>query len=288
MKMKTMTMIAALSLAVFAVGAEKAPAEIEENDDDGMLASVGRYFDFHSELTVYSAYIWRGQILYDTPVWQPAQNICLKFGENAEYGWIKTRLWSNWAINAYKKPHRFGNMSIVDETVSYNKTFFDSLDAEAGVIMYQFPNRHGSGMRDTDEFLAGLLWRNAYLTPRAYVYWDFDTNGHNPENMLYFDFDFTHAFKLTDALSLVLGSGFGVANGPYMDHYTKGRMNGEAFNNFHTDASLYYQVTKWLKAGCSLSYYYSLSRQVRHSNYDMHDAYNAGILRGGVHLVADF
>lgn len=40
--------------------------------------------------------------------------------------------------------------------------------------------------------------------------------------------------------------------------------------------------------GGSLSYYYSLSRQVRHSRYDMHENYNAGILRGGIHFVANF
>ena len=172
--------------------------------------------------------------------------------------------------------------------MSYNYPAFDCLDVETGFILYQFPNRHASGMRETDEFLAGVRWRNPYLTPRAYVWWDFDSNGHNDENMLYFDFDFSHAFALTDALTLTLGSGFGVANGSYMDHYSKGDVNGVAFNNFHSDLGLYYQLTEWLKVGGSLSYYYSLSRQVRHSRYDLHDHYNAGILRGGIHLVANF
>ena len=39
-----------------------------------------------------------------------------------------------------------------------------------------------------------------------------------------------------------------------------------------------------LKVGASLTYFYNLSRQVRHSSYDMHESYNAGILRGGIHL----
>ena len=113
-------------------------------------------------------------------------------------------------------------MSIVDERVGYVKTFFDCLDFDVGAIMYQFPNRHASGMRETDELLAGVTWRNPYVTPSFYVWWDFDTNGHNDDNALFFDFDFSHAFKITDELSLNLGSGFGVANGSYMDHYTRG------------------------------------------------------------------
>ena len=289
-----MRKILTLCVALFLAGAapaetasaapEAAPVVLEEKTDSPLAAFV----DLDLELTFYSAYIWRGQIMFDTAVWQPAGNVWLKPGEAAEYGKIKLRAWSNFAINGYKGPHRFGGMSIVDETVSYNYTAFDCLDVETGFILYQFPNRHASGMRETDEFLAGVRWRNPYLTPRAYVWWDFDSNGHNDENMLYFDFDFSHAFALTDALTLTLGSGFGVANGSYMDHYSKGDVNGVAFNNFHSDLGLSYQLTEWLKVGGSLSYCYSLSRQVRHSRYDLHDHYNAGILRGGIHLVANF
>ncbi len=283
--MKTLVKLCALVMLALPVLAEETKPEIIEETDDSILE---RYFALDAELTFYSSYIWRGQIMFSTAVWQPAANLWVKLGEDAEFGKIKLRCWSNWAIDGYKKPHRFGGMSIVDETVSYNYTAFDCLDFETGFILYQFPNRHSSGMRETDEFLAGVRWRNPIITPQFYVWWDFDSNGHNPENMLYYDFDFSHIFKLTDDVSLRLGSGFGVANGPYMEHYSKGDVDGVAFNNFHSDVALYYQLTDWLKIGGSFSYYYSLSRQVRHSRYDMHENYNAGILRGGIHLVANW
>ena len=75
-----------------------------------------------------------------------------------------------------------------------------------------------------------------------------------------------------------------MANGSYMDHYTRGDVDGVAFNYFHNDLGLWYKINKHLKVGASLTYFYNLSRQVRHSSYDMHESYNAGILRGGVHL----
>ena len=269
--------------------ADKPAAEAEDTPPPELEDAAFRgWLEASTELSFYSAYVWRGQILFDRPVWQPAQNLLLKFGENAEYGALKFRLWANFAIDGNKPPHRFGGMSIVDERVGYVKTFFDCLDFDVGAIFYQFPNRHARGLRETDEFLAGVKWRNPYLTPSFYVWWDFDENGHNDENALFFDFDFTHAFAITDALSLNLGSGFGVANGSYMDHYTHGGVDGVAFNYFHHDLGLWYMITDNVKIGTSLTYFYNLSRQVRHSSYDMHDHYNAGILRGGVHLAVSW
>ncbi len=259
-----------------------------EPADETYVDILDRYVDLSTELAFYSAYVWRGQILFDRPVWQPAQNIFIKFGENAEYGALKFRFWANFAIDGNKPPHRFGGMSIVDERIGYVKTFFDCLDFDVGAILYQFPNRHSRGLRETDEFMAGVKWRNKYVTPSFYVWWDFDENGHNADNSLFFDFDFTRSFAITDDLSLNLGSGFGVANGSYMDHYTKGGIDGPAFNYFHHDVGLWYKITGNFKIGASLTYFYNLSRQVRHSSYDMHESYNAGILRGGLHAAVSW
>ncbi|MBR1588928.1 MAG: hypothetical protein IJ658_11460 [Kiritimatiellae bacterium] len=282
-------------LAAGVLCAAEAPAERKGSDAAAEAPAVeredsffDRYIDLSTEIAFYSAYVWRGQILFDRPVWQPAQNVLLKLGENAEYGALKARFWANFAIDGNKPPHRFGGMSIVDERVGYVKTFFDCLDFDVGAIFYQFPNRHSRGMRETDEAIAGVRWRNPYVTPSFYVWWDFDENGHNDENSLFFDFDFARAFAITEDLSLNVGSGFGVANGSYMDHYTRGGVDGVAFNYFHSDLGLWYKILGNVKVGASLTYFYNLSRQVRHSSYDMHDHYNAGILRGGMHLAVSW
>ena len=290
--MKTKILLASFLAAAVACAADSstkppavtAPAARSEAAEEQEVSFLDKYIDLSTELAFYSAYVWRGQILFDRPVWQPAQNIFVKLGENAEYGAFKFRFWANFAIDGNKPPHRFGGMSIVDERVGYVKTFFDCLDFDVGGIFYQFPNRHSRGLRETDEFIAGVKWRNPYITPSFYVWWDLDENGHNADNALFFDFDFTHNFALTDDLSLNVGSGFGVANGSYMDHYTRGGVDGVAFNYFHSDVGIWYKILDNVKVGASLTYFYNLSRQVRHSFYDMHEHYNAGILRGGVHL----
>ena len=166
--------VAALAAALVCGFVCAADATVEEPVDDPEVSILDKYVDLSTELAFYSAYVWRGQILFDRSVWQPAQNVFFKFGENAEYGALKFRLWANFAIDGNKPPHRFGGMSIVDERVGYVKTFFDCLDFDVGAIMYQFPNRHSRGLRETDELLAGVKWRNPYVTPSFYVWWDFD------------------------------------------------------------------------------------------------------------------
>ena len=85
-----MAAIAAALACGFASCAETAE---EEPVDSPYMSILDKYIDLSTELSFYSAYVWRGQILFDRPVWQPAQNVFLKFGENAEYGAIKFRFW---------------------------------------------------------------------------------------------------------------------------------------------------------------------------------------------------
>ncbi len=134
MNLKTMALGAA-ALAAAGTLAQTAEAETKPEVVEEERSLLDDYVDLDLELTFYSAYVWRGQIMFDTAVWQPAGNLWLKLGRDADYGRIKLRGWANMAINGYKGPHRFGGMSIVDETVSYNCTAFDCLDFETGVIM---------------------------------------------------------------------------------------------------------------------------------------------------------
>ena len=100
--------VAALAAALVCGFVCAADATVEEPVDDPEVSILDKYVDLSTELAFYSAYVWRGQILFDRSVWQPAQNVFFKFGENAEYGALKFRLWANFAIDGNKPPHRFG------------------------------------------------------------------------------------------------------------------------------------------------------------------------------------
>ena len=276
--MKLAVLAGATLLTAFA-----ARAEVEEDE-----VTWRRWVRLSTEANVYSAYIWRGQILVDTPCWQPAQNVFLNLGEDAAYGAVKGRLWGNFTMFRTQGPHHFAGMSIVDETISYVKSFDNGLDLETGFILYQFPTRRDETIRDTEEFLAGARWRNPWITPRFYVWWDFAESGHNGTDQLYFDFDFTHDFKILENLTVRPGFGFGIGNDTYMASYSRDVVRSTAFNNFHGDIVADYRVCDHFSVGCSLSYYFNLSRHVRDSPYLVSGDFDSGILRGGIHLKVDW
>ena len=88
MTMKRILMAAALlASALPARGASTAEEAAAVSAPAGTLLDA--YVDLDLELSFYSAHLWRGQILCDTAVWQPAGNLWLKLGEAGEYGRIK-------------------------------------------------------------------------------------------------------------------------------------------------------------------------------------------------------
>lgn len=92
MTMKRILIAAALlASALPARGASTAEEAAALSAPAGTLldAYVDLDLELSLELSFYSAYLWRGQILFDTAVWQPAGNLWLKLGEAGEYGRIK-------------------------------------------------------------------------------------------------------------------------------------------------------------------------------------------------------
>ena len=88
--MKTKILLASFLAAAVACAADSstkppadtAPAARSEAEEQE-VSFLDRYIDLSTELAFYSAYVWRGQILFDRPVWQPAQNIFVKLTASA-------------------------------------------------------------------------------------------------------------------------------------------------------------------------------------------------------------
>lgn len=244
---------------------EKALVEDEESVWDRL----------HSKTTVgiYSAYLYRGRILCDEPVWQPSEKISFDLPE--EMGSVHAFIWSNWNLNKNNKPGRFGGLQSLDYILNYTKSF-GPVDFDVGHFWYTYPN---SGSPSTAEFFVGAKWRNAFVTPTVYLSWDYADTARNGTDALYAEFDFSHDFRLNDRLTFTLSSGFSIANQDYMEF--KCGVNKTEFATFKTAGALSYRLTDSLTVGASLAYWYELSHTVRHSTYDCEDAYNQ-ILVGGV------
>lgn len=254
---------------------ENPPELVEKEDGEKNLISSETSLDF------LSAYVWRGQICCDEPVWQPSETLSLNM---KDYGSLNANVWGSFYVNDNKKPRQYAGLHEVDLAASYTKSF-DALDLDLGHVWYTFPHQAKQGVHTTSEFYAGTAYNNDYITPSAYIYWDYSDNGGNDTDAVYAEFMFSHEFELTDKLSLELASGFGVADAAYMRYYSD--VNSAEFNDFQSRIGTSYALTDHISVGASLTYYYELSHTVRHSDYDCRDDYNQ-ILVGGVNLTASF
>lgn len=234
-----------------------------------------RYFGSKTVVGVYSAYVYRGRILCNEPVWQPSETLTLNLPE--DLGAVHGLAWSSLYLTPGHDPSRFAGMQSLDYIANYTKSL-GPVDLDLGHFWYTYPN---SDTHSTGELFAGAKYNNAYVTPMAYVWWDYADTGGNDPDTVFAEFALSHAFALTDKLSLDVSSGFGVADGAYMRY--KCGVNSAEFNYFRSGLALSYAVSEQVTVGASLVYWYELSHTVRHSGYDCEDDYNQ-ILVGGVNV----
>jgi hypothetical protein len=110
----------------------------------------------------YSAYVWRGQVLVDNPVFQPSAYIGIeKFSAS---------VWGNYSFDDDK-------WTELDYTLDYT-TGLDALSPKlekvnlsVGYIYYDFPDLPAGC--DSQELYA-TVGVDTFLSPSAAVYWDFD------------------------------------------------------------------------------------------------------------------
>jgi len=197
-----------------------------------------------SELAFYSGYIWRGQVINDEPVLQPAATISPGDGATSFNVWGNFDLTDNGAD---------GDFSEVDLSIESQlpAALWDAKDWDVGVgfIEYLFPNTGADGTREVFLSLQGSY---PLLAPRAAVYWDIDeTNGDG----FYFSFGLARGFALRhvlEGLSAELDFSVAFATSGYNAFYF-----GEgqtAFNDGNVGLRLRYPVNERLTVGGDLAY----------------------------------
>jgi hypothetical protein len=174
-----------------------------------VLATDEQIVTFGVSADYYSKYIWRGQVLDDKSVLQPAASI-------SAYGFTGS-LWGN--MNLADKdnivPDNAGEFSEFDWTLDYTAVIpgIEWLTGSVGVIYYRFPNQ---SYDPTTEIYGGLSLPNAPLTPYFKWYRDVDEIKGS-----YFQFGLGHTIEKVCVMSedcscdLQLGASFGWGNTPY-------------------------------------------------------------------------
>jgi hypothetical protein len=202
-----------------------------------VLATDEQIVTFGVSADYYSKYIWRGQVLDDKSVLQPAASI-------SAYGFTGS-LWGN--MNLADKdnivPDNAGEFSEFDWTLDYTAVIpgIEWLTGSVGVIYYRFPNQ---SYDPTTEIYGGLSLPNAPLTPYFKWYRDVDEIKGS-----YFQLGIGHTIekvaKWSDSLycDLAIGASLGWGNRAYDRGYFG--VDGACANDFTFTVGLPVTVNSW-------------------------------------------
>jgi hypothetical protein len=176
--------------------------------------------DFGVDLAFVNKYVWRGLLLTDGPVFQPAATL--------GYKGASICVWGNLDLdNVNDNAGEFNEIDLVlDYTHSINE-----FSLSGGLIYYDFPN---TDFRSTLELYvaAGV---DILLQPTLTVYFDVDQ-----AEGFYGTLGLSHSFDLPDSdfasWSLDLAATVGLGSSQYVDYYFAVR--NTAFTDFYAEGSL--------------------------------------------------
>lgn len=178
--------------------------------------------DVNVDLPVLSAYVWRGQVLNDEAVVQPALNVVS--------GGFGVNVWGNYNTtdNVTEDP----DFSEIDLTVSYGGKL-GPVGYGVGVIEYLFPNTAYSGTR---EIYASLSLPDAPVIPTLGVYRDIDE-----ADGFYATLGLSKSMALGDKATLGLSVSLGAGDEDYNTFYFG--VDDAALNDANVSASVSFALT---------------------------------------------
>ncbi len=233
----------------------------------GTAAAEDKVVTFGVSADYYSKYIWRGQVLDNKSVFQPAVSA-------SAYGFTGS-IWGNMELTDSSRivPDNAWEFSEFDYTLDYTAKIpgIDWLNGSVGVIYYRFPNQIYD---PTTEIYGGLSLPSVVLTPSFKWYRDVDVVKGS-----YFQFGIGHTLEKIYIVNdkcycnLVLGASYGWGNSIYNNGYF-GVDSGRS-NDLTLTAGLPITVDVWTIKP-SINYSTMLSDSIRENTYES-DNFWAGV-----------
>lgn len=205
----------------------------------------------NTDLPVLSAYVWRGQVLNDEAVFQPALNMTK--------GGLGLNVWGNFNLtDAASDDPEF---SEIDLTLSYGGKV-GSVGYGVGVIEYLFPNTTvttdagSSALPGTRELYVSLSLPDLPIVPAVSVYRDVDE-----ADGTYASFSAGYCKSLADKLCLGLSASIGMADADY-DRFYFG-VDEAALNDANVGATLSYALLSNLTVTPGVQYTWLLDGDIK-------------------------
>jgi uncharacterized protein (TIGR02001 family) len=252
--MKKFISIVAVGMAAGLVCAQEAVMVEEQSSDVSVGADVG----------LYSAYVWRGQVLNDNMVVQPSVTVAK--------GPFSLNIWGNW--NASQ--NAASDTGEIDYTAAYTLLDTDAVTMDIGAIFYTFPG-NGNEASPTEEVFASTTFNNVLFTPVASIYYDVDQ-----VDGFYGNLAISQGVEISDAMTAEIGGSIGYGTKNYNQYYFGNNTHNGAVNDYNVYVSTEYALTENLSLGALLQYT-ALDSGVDDSGYEAND-----LLWGGVNLSYSF
>lgn len=215
------------------------------------IASAQEEITVDASLDYMGKYIWRGQLVTDDPVLQPAVNV--------GYDKFTLSVWGNMELTSVNGETQ--EFTEIDYTLDYTDALpeMDGVTYSLGAIHYQFPRAATvaapNGSQTTTELYAGLGF-DTILSPTVTLYHDIDEAGG-----LYASFGVSHSIDISEyALmddmvnSVDLAASLGYGDGNYNEDYWGGPGAVDCFNDFVLSATLPIELCEYATLNASCNY----------------------------------
>jgi hypothetical protein len=267
--MKTLMFMAMMMVAtVCGVSAQEAAAPaapaVAPKEEESKLA-------FAATLDLYSAYVWRGAVVNDRPVWQPGATVSYATGD---YGTFSGNVWGNFDMTDRKSHTKFGGINEIDYTASY-AIDVGPVSLSVGHIWYTFPSVTDSAYGEsTREVYATAQYNNDIVNPFVKVYYDYAVM-----DGAYANVGLNKTVKVSDRVSVGSEVSLGAGSDGYM-----GYLNTDSAGLMDFNAALFasYALTDHISVGPRLAWVSVVDSDARDSVDDQ------DLLWGGVNLAASF
>lgn len=247
----------------------------------GLLPNVLKAADVSLELPLNSAYVWRGQVYNDEPVFEPSLTVSTAYG-------LSFNTWANFNLTDNLGKDSEKEFNEVDLAVSYDLPV-NMLDLAVGICEYTYPHQTIQDEEGNSRVTPGT--REVYVTagkedlpfsPSASLYYDCDE-----VNGFYGMVSLSHALEITKEFSIEAMVSVGAANADYNEAYFG--MDDNALNDGNAKVGAEYALNESISFGGYIMYTYLLDSSIRDAAKDTEAYFNKGdILSGGISLGYSF
>ena len=259
--------------AKVAAPAAAAPAVVKKEEAPNTGLS------FATTLDVYSAYVWRGEVINDRPVWQPGATASYATGN---YGTLSANVWGNFDMTDRNDHKKFGGVSEFDYTASY-AIDVGPVSLSAGHIWYTFPSVTDSAYGEsTREIFVTAQYNNNIVNPFVKAYYDYAL-----VKGTYVNLGLNKTIKLNDRVAVGSEVSLGVGDGNVMSGYY-GTDEDAGLADFNAALFATFSITDHITVGPRLAWMSLLDKGARDASASAGVYDDTDILWGGVNLAASF